>query len=149
MAKQKVNKDTGEVVAGKTVQARGNTQPLTEEQIAARVRQLREEGSRRVIGYAPTFEFLMPGDEVTGVIADYREGIGQYESALVALDSEEYGPVSVWLGADLTMKIRKEHVGLIVTIIYVKQLDIDMGNPMKVYEVLFADKEASASTPAA
>lgn len=111
----------------------------SEEQTAQRIAELRKT-HRAAVGYATTFTFDMPGDEVSGKIIDYREGVGQYESGLIVLErpeGEQPRHVSVWLGADLGMKITREHIGSFVTIIYVEDIDTGMGNPMRAYEVFF------------
>jgi hypothetical protein len=131
------------------------SEPKDYASIEARVRALKARGGQVAIGYADTFAFDFPGAEVTGLIADYRQEVGEYESDLIVLDEAtdeagvqvgKNGQCSVWLGADLQMKIRAEHVGRRVTIIYVDSIDVDMGNPMRAYEVIFhgAPTEAKA-----
>jgi hypothetical protein len=105
--------------------------------MAKRLAELR--GSKnQAVGYAPTFLFEMPGDEVAGIIKDFRGDVGKYASTLVVLERPDKSYVSVWLGADLAMKIRPEHVGKDVTIVYVEDLDLGEGNPMRLFEVFYS-----------
>lgn len=107
--------------------------------VQARIAELRKSG-RAAVGYAPTFVFEMPGDEVSGKIVDIRENVGTYESGLCVIERAEGSVplyVSVWFGADLALKITKENLGSFVTILYVEDLDTGLGNPMRCYEVFF------------
>lgn len=157
---KRIDKATGEIKAGGTV-ASPLEHPKELNAIERRIRALKAQGATQAIGYADTFDFgLMAGAEVTGKIVAYRNEVGQYDSSLIVLTDPETlderdnpvaigKPVSVWLGADMAMKIEPADIGRVVTVIYVDQIDTGSGNPMKCYEVLFHGPRVSPAEAAA
>lgn len=109
-----------------------------EGELQKRLAELRERG-RVAPGYAPSFLFEAPGDEIEGTIVDFRGDIGKFSSTLVTIKREDNSHAAVWLGADLAMKIKPEDIGKHVVIVYLDDLDTGEGNPMRQYEVVFLD----------
>lgn len=130
----------GELPTSKpSVPSKGEAPSKNKAAIQRRIAELRASGADRAPGYvSEDFVFDKLGKELRGKILDFREYIGKYESKLIVVESQDQGhPVNVWLSGDLKMKIRREHVGRVVTILYVDDKDLGMGNDMRVFEVFF------------
>jgi hypothetical protein len=55
-------------------------------------------------GVAPTWEPKNPGEFILGSVVAVRAGVGKYQGTVMVLDTPT-GFQSVWLGADLSLKL--------------------------------------------
>jgi len=60
--------------------------------------------TREKAGVSPSWKPSKPGEYVAGEVLAIREGVGEFEGTVVVLNTQD-GPVSVWLGADLKVKM--------------------------------------------
>lgn len=93
------------------------------------------EGVEEIPGIAPSWKPVKKGDFLLGKCVDIRPGIGKYEStALVFRTAVPGGFRTVWLGADLKIKMR-EPLNRVYSIYFDGTVDVGKSSEMKSYRV--------------
>lgn len=74
--------------------------------------------TRERAGVAPSWKPTKPGEYVAGEVLAVRENVGEYAGTVVVISTPD-GPVSVWLGADLKVKMGTNlRIGQVYCIVY-------------------------------
>jgi len=78
--------------------------------------------TREKAGVAPSWKPDKAGEYVFGEVLAVRENVGEFEGTVVVLSTPD-GPVSVWLGADLKVKMGSSvRIGQVYCIQYMGKL---------------------------
>ena len=77
--------------------------------------------TRQLPGVEPSWKPTKPGEYVLGEVIAVRENTGEFAGTVVVI-SDPNGPVSVWLGADLKLKLGGVRVGQVYCIQYMGKL---------------------------
>jgi len=91
---------------------------------------------QEIPGVSPTWKPLNKGDFILGKVIDVRDGLGKFGSTCVVMQTVVPGGFrTVWLGADLKIKMR-DSVGRIYNIAYDGEMKMEGSKaPMRVYRV--------------